>query len=93
MSGKEHLRKNMDRLSRLRGSLESSLKQVEQTTQGKKAGRRNINLATRVNKAEAINAGEPNSVKGATSKQHVKITQGPGGTEEVIETHDVQISQ
>ncbi|MEA2573308.1 MAG: hypothetical protein QOH93_606 [Chloroflexia bacterium] len=92
MSGKEQLRKNLDRLSRLRDTVQNSLKHLDETTQGNKT-RRNVNLSTRVNKAVAANTGESNSVKGASSKQHVRIKQGPGGTEEVYENTDVQVSE
>jgi len=92
MSRKQQLRKNLARLRQARDTLESSLKQAAEATGPKSTGRRNINLATRVNKAVATNFGEPDTVRGASSTQRVKITQNPGGSEEVSETTNVQLS-
>jgi hypothetical protein len=92
MPGKEQLRKNLDRLNRMRDTVENSLKQVDEIARGKKTGTRNVNVSTRVNKAEAINTGEPNTVKGASSRQHVRIKQSSVGTEEVYESTDVHVS-
>ncbi|MDQ5823042.1 MAG: hypothetical protein M3441_02390 [Chloroflexota bacterium] len=92
MPGKEQLRKNLDKLNRMRDTVESSLKHVDEIARGKKAGRRNVNIATRVNKAATINTGEPNTAQGASSRQHVRIKQTPGGTEEVYESTDVHVS-
>ena len=76
----------------MRDTLESSLKRATEAAGPKRAGRRNVNLATRVNKAVVTNIGEPDTLRGASSKQSVKITQDPGGTEEVFESTDVQLS-
>jgi hypothetical protein len=92
MSSGKHLRKNLARLRQARETLENSLKQATGAAGAKSSGRRNINVATRVNKAVATNSGEPDTIRGASSTQSVKITQGPGGTEEVSESTNVQIS-
>jgi hypothetical protein len=90
MPGDERLRKNLARLSRARDTAESSLKQAVRAA--KRRGGRNVNLATRVNKAVTANVGEPDTVKGASSKQSVRIAQDPGGIDEVSETTSVQVS-
>jgi len=92
MSSGKHLRKNLARLRQARDTLESSLRQATDAAGAKNSGRRNINVATRVNKAVATNFGEPDTIRGASSTQSVKITQDPGGTEEVSESTNVQIS-
>ena len=90
MSRGGQLRKNLARLSRARNTVESSLKQAARTA--KVPGGRNINLATRVNKAVTTNIGETDTVRGASSRQSVRIAQGPGGTGQVSDTTSVQVS-
>ncbi len=92
MTRKEQLRRKLARLSQVRGTLQSSLERVTGAAGPKRAGRRNVNLATRVNKAVATSFGGPDTVRGASSSQSVKIAQGPGGTEQVSESTDVQLS-
>lgn len=92
MPGKEQLRKNLDRLNRVRDTVEGSLKHVDGIARSKKAGRRNVNIAGRVNRAATITTGEPNTAQGASSRQHVRIKQTPGGTEEMYESTDVSVS-
>jgi len=92
MARNQQLRKNLARLSQARDKLESSLEQATERAGAKKAGGRNVNLATRVNKAVATNFGTQDTIRGASSKQSVKIAQTPGGTEEVSESTNVQIS-
>lgn len=89
MARDKQLHKNIARLNRIKDAVEGSLDRIEKAAGGKGAGNRNINLATRVNKAVVANIGEPNSAKGASSKQSVTITQDPGGTREVSETTEV----
>ena len=90
MPGDGQLRKDLARLSRARDTVESSLKQAARTA--KVPGVRNINMATRVNKAVTTNIGETDTAMGASSKQSVTIAQHPGGTGEVSETTSVQVS-
>ena len=89
MAQNKELHNSIARLSRIKDAVEGSLGRLEKAAGSKGAGNRNINLATRVNKAVVANIDEPNSAKGASSKQSVAITQDPGGTREVSETTEV----
>ncbi len=91
MARDEQLRKNLARLRRARETVESSIGRAAQMV-AKSEGKRNVNVATRVNKAVATNVGEPGTVEGASSTQHVRITQNPGGTTEMSESTSVQES-
>ncbi|HEX8220322.1 MAG TPA: hypothetical protein VF914_14090 [Chloroflexia bacterium] len=90
MSREGQLRKSLARLSRARDTVERSLKQAARTA--KRPGQRNINLASRVNKAVTTDIGETDTVRGASSRQSVRIAQGPGGTGQVSDTKSVQVS-
>ena len=88
MPGDGRLGKDLARLSRARATVESSLKQAARAA--KKRGVRNVNLATRVNKAVTTNIGERDTVRGASSR--LRVAQDPGVTDEVSETTSVQVS-
>jgi type II secretory pathway component PulM len=93
MARDEQLRKNLARLSRIKDTVEDSLRHAAEQAGAKNNGKRNVNVSTRVNKAVVTNIGQPNSVEGASSRQSVKITQTPEGTRETSETNSVQFSQ
>jgi len=86
VAGEEQLKRHLAGLNRIKDAVEGSLKRIESQTRSKKGGKRNINVASRVNRSVVANVGEQDSAKGASSKQSVIITQDPGGTHEVTET-------
>jgi len=86
MARNQQLKRNIARLNRIKDAVKGSLERASSEARTKRGGKHNINVASRLNKAVVANVGEPNSAKGASSKQSVIITQDPGGTHEVAET-------